>query len=75
VMDRRKRFSDRPSSEEPVSNLFSVTVEHRSATVIVPSDRRPTAGATVGLIFAGEGLHLFDSTARSLLHNREDSSG
>ena len=45
------------------------------ATAIVPSDRRPAAGATVGLVFAGDRLHLFDSTARSLLHNREDSSG
>jgi ABC-type sugar transport system ATPase subunit len=45
------------------------------ATVIVPSDQRPVAGATVGLTFACEGLHLFDSAARSLLHNREESSG
>jgi hypothetical protein len=33
------------------------------------------AGATVGLTFAAEGLHLFDSAARSLLYNREESSG
>jgi multiple sugar transport system ATP-binding protein len=45
------------------------------ASVIVPSDRRPAEGATVGLVIAGERLHLFDSTARSLLHNREDSGG
>jgi multiple sugar transport system ATP-binding protein len=62
---------------QPQGNHATVAVRTPGgpATVIVPSDRRPTAGATVGLIFAGEGLHLFDSTARSLLHNREDSSG
>jgi ABC-type sugar transport system ATPase subunit len=46
-----------------------------TVTVIVPSDQRPEAGATVGLTFAGEGLHLFDSAAKSLLYNREESSG
>jgi ABC-type sugar transport system ATPase subunit len=55
--------------------IVAVKTPGGPATVIVPSDRRPTAGATVGLVFAGESVHLFDSTARSLLHNREDSSG
>jgi multiple sugar transport system ATP-binding protein len=55
--------------------IVAVRTPVGSATAIVPSDRRPAAGATVGLAFAGEGLHLFDSTARSLLHNREDSGG
>lgn len=55
--------------------IVAVSTPGGPATVIVPSDRRPTAGATVGLVFAGERLHLFDSTARSLLHNREGSNG
>jgi ABC-type sugar transport system ATPase subunit len=55
--------------------IVAVSTPGGPVTVIVPSDRRPTAGATVGLVFAGERLHLFDSTARSLLHNREGSNG
>jgi ABC-type sugar transport system ATPase subunit len=46
------------------------------ATVVVPSDRRPAAGAIVGLLFESEALHLFDSAARSLLHSQgEGGSG
>jgi ABC-type sugar transport system ATPase subunit len=55
--------------------IVAVSTPGGPATVIVPSDWRPAAGANVGLAFAGERLHLFDSTARSLLHNREDSNG
>jgi multiple sugar transport system ATP-binding protein len=55
--------------------IVAVSTPAGPAIAIVPSDRRPTAGATVGLLFEGERLHLFDSTARSLLHNREGING
>jgi multiple sugar transport system ATP-binding protein len=37
------------------------------ASVIVPSDRRPAEKEVVGLVFANEGLHLFDSVGSSVL--------
>jgi ABC-type sugar transport system ATPase subunit len=55
--------------------IVAVRTPSGPATVVVSSHQRPVAGTTVGLIFAGEGLHLFDSSARSLLYNREKSSG
>lgn len=54
-------------------SIAAVRTPLGSATVIVPSEERPSVGAAVGLVFATEGLHLFDSTARSL--NREERSG
>jgi multiple sugar transport system ATP-binding protein len=41
--------------------IIAVRTPSGPATVVVPSHQRPVAGTTVGLIFAGEGLHLFDS--------------
>jgi len=55
--------------------IVAVRTPAGPATVFVSSDRRPAAGAAVGLVFASERLYIFDSTARSLLHNREDSGG
>jgi multiple sugar transport system ATP-binding protein len=55
--------------------IIAVRTPSGPATVVVPSHQRPVAGTTVGLIFAGEGQHLFDSAARSLLYNREKRSG
>jgi multiple sugar transport system ATP-binding protein len=53
--------------------IVAVSTPAGPATAIVPSDRRPAPAAAVGLAFAGEGLHLFDSSARSL--NRERGGG
>jgi multiple sugar transport system ATP-binding protein len=60
---------------QPQGNHAIVAVKTPAgpATVIVPSNQRPSAGATVGLVFGVAGLHLFDSTARSL--HREDGGG
>jgi multiple sugar transport system ATP-binding protein len=55
--------------------IVAVRTPTGPATVIVPSDQRPVAGVTVGLTFAGEGLHLFDSAARSLHYKRGQSNG
>jgi ABC-type sugar transport system ATPase subunit len=46
--------------------IVTVNTPAGPATAIVPSDRRPAPGAIVGLAFARDGLHLFDSTGRSL---------
>jgi len=53
--------------------ILVVSTPAGQTTVVAPLDRRPDPGTTVGLTFACEGLHLFDSTARSL--NREDGDG
>ncbi|HYZ71746.1 MAG TPA: ABC transporter ATP-binding protein [Chthoniobacterales bacterium] len=37
------------------------------ASVIVPSDRRPSEKEVLGLVFASEGLHLFESAGNSVL--------
>lgn len=55
--------------------IVAVKTPSGPATVVVPSDRRPDAGAIVGLVFASEALHLFDSAGRSLLHNRREDCG
>jgi multiple sugar transport system ATP-binding protein len=56
-------------------SIVVVSTPAGPATAIVSSDRRPVPGVTIGLLFASERLHLFDSTARSLLHHREGNSG
>jgi multiple sugar transport system ATP-binding protein len=53
--------------------ILVVSTPAGPTTVVAPSDRRPAPGTTVGLTFASEGLHLFDSTGRSL--DREDGDG
>ena len=53
--------------------IVAVSTPAGPATAIVPSDRRPAPGATIGLTFAGERLHLFDSAARAL--NKGEGGG
>lgn len=55
--------------------IVGVETSAGRATVVVPSDVRPAAGAIVGLVFESEALHLFDSAARSLLHSRGEGGG
>jgi multiple sugar transport system ATP-binding protein len=47
--------------------IVAVKTSVGPASVIVPSDRRPAAKGMVGLVFASEALHLFDSAGSSIL--------
>lgn len=55
--------------------IVAVRTKCGPVTVVVPSDQRPPPGATVGLVFASEVLHVFDSSTRSLLYKMEKSNG
>jgi multiple sugar transport system ATP-binding protein len=56
-------------------SIVAVRTPAGPATIIVPSDRRPVPGETVGIVFVSGGLHLFDATARSVVYNREEGCG
>ncbi|MBV9731540.1 MAG: TOBE domain-containing protein [Verrucomicrobia bacterium] len=62
---------------QPQGNHAIVAVRTNSGllTVVVPSDQRSAPGASVGVAFASEELHLFDSCSTSLLYNLEKSGG
>jgi ABC-type sugar transport system ATPase subunit len=75
VMPAAERLNGEVTLVQPQGNRAILTVSTLAgpATAIVPADRRPAAGSAVGLVCGSEGLHLFDSTARSL--NREEGGG